>query len=283
MLLRDAIGKGIEANAAQEGSHLKLLAETPRNRGILDELKGHRPTPQHVFDYTQTVSRFAPTVLRDREAELAELRGFCLRPSGKSYCYWRGTAWAGKTALLATLVLAPRMSEVTFVPFFIRAGDQDDYQAFLRVVTLQLGVFLGEIPPSDPSHADLDSMLGEAAEKCRQEGRRLVLVVDGLDEDWYASRTKPRRRPSIASLLPERPPSGMRVIVSGRPDPPVPDDVPDGHPLLDAGVVRELAPSLHAKLSERRAKRDLTDMLEESPLSPQLLGLIVAAETGLSG
>ena len=156
MLLRDAIGKGIEANAAQEGSHLKLLAETPRNRGILDELKGHRPTPQHVFDYTQTVSRFAPTVLRDREAELAELRGFCLRPSGKSYCYWRGTAWAGKTALLATLVLAPRMSEVTFVPFFIRAGDQDDYQAFLRVVTLQLGVFLGKIPPSDPSHADLD-------------------------------------------------------------------------------------------------------------------------------
>jgi hypothetical protein len=281
-LLRDAIGKGIEASAAHEGSHLKLLADTLRDRGILDELKTHRPTPQHVFDYTQTVKQFVPAVLADREHELDELREFCLRPSGESYSYWRGTAWAGKTALLATFVLVPLVSEVTFVSFFIRAGDQDDYQAFLRVVTRQLGVFLGEIPPPYPSHADLDSMLGEAAERCRREDRRLVLVVDGLDEDWYASRTKPRRRPSIASLLPERPPRGMRVIVSGRPNPPVPDDVPEGHPLWDAGIVRELAPSSYAKLSERRAKRHLTDMLEEGPLSRQLLGLIVAAETGLS-
>jgi len=239
-----------------------------------------RSDPQHVFDYAQTVSRFAPPVLREREAELAELREFCTRPSGESYCYWRGTAWAGKTALLATFVLAPLMSEVTFVAFFIRAGDQDDYQEFLRVVTRQLGVFLGEIPPSDPSHADLDSLLGKAAEKCHREGRRLVLVVDGMDEDYYANKTKPRRRPSIASLLPERPPGGMRVIVSGRPDPPV--DVPEGHPLLDPAVVRELVPSAHAELSGRRAKRDLTDMLEDSPLSRQLLGLIVAAKTGLS-
>lgn len=125
-------------------------------------------------------------------------------------------------------------------------------------------------------------MLGNAADRCDQQGRRLVLVVDGLDEDWFANRTKPRRRPSIASLLPERPPGGMRVIVSGRPDPPIPDDVPESHPLLDPSVVRELAPSSSAKLSERRAKRDLTDMLDDGPLSRQLLGLIVAAETGLS-
>jgi hypothetical protein len=241
-----------------------------------------QPAPQHVFDYTQTVRRLAPTALQDREAELAELRDFCLRPSGESYIYWSGTAWAGKTALLATFVLAPVLPGVTFVPFFIRAGDQDDYQAFLRVVTRQLGVFLGEVPPSDPSHADFDSILGAAAEKCRQTSGRLVLVVDGLDEDWYASRTKPRRRPSIASLLPEQPPGGMRVIVSGRPNPPIPDDVPDGHPLLDPAIVRDLKPSSSARLSERQAKRDLTDMLEESPLSRQLLGLIVAAETGLS-
>jgi tetratricopeptide (TPR) repeat protein len=239
-----------------------------------------RPDRQHVLDYAKTVSRFAPAELRDRDAELAELREFCTRPSGGSYCYWRGTAWAGKTALLATFVLAPLMSEVTFVAFFVRAGDQDDYQDFLRAVTRQLGVLLGEFPPPDPSRADLDSMLGKAVEKCDREGRRLILVVDGLDEDWHAGRTRPRRRPSIASMLPERPPGGMRVIVSGRPDPPV--DVPDGHPLLDPGVIRELAPSSHAKLSERRAKRDLTDMLEDSPLSGQLLGLIVAAQTGLS-
>jgi hypothetical protein len=45
VLLRDAIGKGIEANAAQEGSHLKLLAETPRNRGSSPATAPAPPAP----------------------------------------------------------------------------------------------------------------------------------------------------------------------------------------------------------------------------------------------
>ncbi|KOX18464.1 hypothetical protein ADK67_36890 [Saccharothrix sp. NRRL B-16348] len=240
-----------------------------------------RPAPQHVLDYTHTVSRFAAPVLKGRDAELAELRDFCLRPSGESYSYWRGTAWAGKTALLAAFVLAPPdPEEVTLIAFFVRAGAQDDYQDFLRVVTQQLGVVLGEAPPPHPSRADLDSMLHSAARKCGEEDRRLVLVVDGLDEDYFANRSRPRRRPSIASLLPERPPDGMRVIASGRPDPPV--DVPKCHPLRDPGVARELVPSDHAAVIQQRAEQDLTDMLDDTALSRRLLGLIVAAGTGLS-
>ena len=78
-------------------------------------------------------------------------------------------------------------------------------------------------------------MLTQAAEKCQ----RLVLVVDGLDEDRGVT-TGPDAY-SIAALLPARPPAGLRVIVAGRPDPPVPADVPDDHPLRDPGIVRVLA------------------------------------------
>ena len=60
-----------------------------------------------------------------------------------------------------------------------------------------------------------------------------MLVVDGLDEDRGVT-TGPDAH-SIAGLLPADPPAGMRVIVAGRPNPPVPDDVPDWHPLRDPG------------------------------------------------
>jgi hypothetical protein len=78
-----------------------------------------------------------------------------------------------------------------------------------------------------------------AAEKCVHLGQRLVLVIDGLDEDRGV--TTSRDAHSIAELLPARPPAGMRVIVAGRPDPPVPADVPDDHPLRDPGILRALA------------------------------------------
>ena len=73
-------------------------------------------------------------------------------------------------------------------------------------------------------------MLAQTAEQCQ----RLVLVVDGLDEDGGVT-TGPDAY-SIAALLPTRgPPDGLRVIVAGRPDPPVPADVPDNHPLRGSG------------------------------------------------
>jgi hypothetical protein len=74
----------------------------------------------------------------------------------------------------------------------------------------------------------------------------------------------------------------MRVIVSGRPHPSGLDDLPDHHPLLDPRIVRTLTSSRHAQVSERQAKRDLMAMLDESLLSRLLLGLVVAAEAGLS-
>ena len=51
----------------------------------------------------------------------------------------------------------------------------------------------------------------------QQAGGRLVLVVDGLDEDRGVT-TGPDAH-SIAGLLPADPPAGMRVIVAGRPEP----------------------------------------------------------------
>ncbi|GGS32103.1 hypothetical protein AB0E75_27970 [Streptomyces griseoviridis] len=56
-----------------------------------------------------------------------------------------------------------------------------------------------------------------------------MLVVDGLDEDRGVTAGPDAH--SIATLLPRVPPYGMRVIVAGRPYPPVPGDVHADQPL----------------------------------------------------
>jgi len=71
----------------------------------------------------------------------------------------------------------------------------------------------------------------DAAGRAREAGRRLLLAIDGLDED--SGTTAGPGRPSIAALLPRRPPPEVRVLVASRPHPPIPDDVAGDHPLED--------------------------------------------------
>ena len=69
--------------------------------------------------------------------------------------------------------------------------------------------------------AHLLDMLAQAAQTCRHNGQRLVLVVDGLDEDlgWTTSTDAH----STAALLPPQPPAGIRIIVAaGRTRPSLP-------------------------------------------------------------
>ena len=66
----------------------------------------------------------------------------------------------------------------------------------------------------------------QAADRAAQNGRHLLLVVDGLDEDLH-----PPGSPSVASLLPTLAGTHTHVLVTSRPRPDLPEDVPDGHPL----------------------------------------------------
>jgi hypothetical protein len=53
------------------------------------------------------------------------------------------------------------------------------------------------------------------------------------------------------------PPAGMRVIVAGRPNPRIPDDVAPKHPLHDERIVRPLDPSPHAQGVQRLGDQEL--------------------------
>ncbi|MCD7443856.1 hypothetical protein K4B79_37325 [Streptomyces lincolnensis] len=235
--------------------------------------------------YWEQVRRIAPVELVDRDAELKDLAAFCTASRGPAYAWWRAGAWAGKTALLSWFALHPPAG-VRIVPFFVtaRLGAQNDVVAYVDVVLEQLAEISGEGIPAHLTPATREAHLlrlcAEAARVCGARGERLVLLVDGLDEDRGVT-TGPDAH-SIASLLPGRPEHGLRVLVAGRLNPPLPGDVPGDHPLRDPAAVRTLDPSPYAQAVRVEAERELKRLIGAGGLEYDLLALVTAAGGGLT-
>lgn len=265
----------------------------PRTRPVAERDDAHAPRsvasvqrPIMRSAYLYQVRRIAPRKLTGRHAELAELAAFCTAPGKTAYRWWRAPAWAGKSALMSWFVLNPPPG-IRLVSFFItaRLSGQGDRLAFVEAVLEQLAELIGVPVPTYLTdvnrEAHLLALVDQAAEACQQDGQRLVLLVDGLDEDL--SWTSSPEAHSIAAMLPPYPAAGMRIIVAGRSDPPLPADVPADHPLRDPAVVRPLSPSPHAQVVQHEAQRELKRLLHGTLAEQQLLGLLTAAGGGLSG
>lgn len=225
----------------------------------------------------QLVDDFAPTELEDRESELRNLVEFC---SGSAqYLRLQGRPWAGKTSLAAWFALNPPRGVVP-VWFFITARNarQSDSDAFTGAIVDQLAAIAGREPTGYDSPSVRGAMrsllLREAAQRVAQHGGVLLLIVDGLDEDQ--SLTLGGCGPSVASLLPERPPPNVRVLVTSRPNPDLPEDVKDGHPLRHCQVLN-LTATAAARHIEYAAKHDLRQALSGDRLQIDLVGLLTAA------
>ncbi|MBN1174861.1 MAG: hypothetical protein JXA67_22065, partial [Micromonosporaceae bacterium] len=224
-----------------------------------------------------------PGGLQGRAAELAELTAFCA--GDREYLWWKAGPWAGKSALLSTFVLNPPPG-VEVVSFFITARlvAQCDSNAFTEALLDQLSAIVGETVPGSLPPAARDTLrrvlLTAAINKVLAEGRRLVLVVDGLDED--RGHQPGSGLPSVASLLPKVCGDGLRIVVASRPDPELPDDVPADHPLRHHGQIRQLAASRYATEVATRAGRELQDLLHGDRLHQDIIGLITASGGGLT-
>lgn len=227
--------------------------------------------------YRAQLEDIAPELLDERDSELADIVSFC---SGtEPYRWLQGRPWAGKTALVAWLALHPPRGVVP-VWFFITAryAGQSDSDAYAAAVVDQLAAIAGREPATTGSPAARDGerrlLLKQAAERVARDGGTLLLVVDGLDEDL--SLLPGGSGTSIASLLPERLPPNVRVLVTSRPSPGIPPDVGGGHPLRHCPVV-ELTTSGAARHTEHEAKFDLRRALAGDRLERDVVGLLTAA------
>jgi hypothetical protein len=269
-------------DSARRSALRAMLPLWPENSEQLPDVLPALPGQLVTTAYLAQLADVAPAHLLDREVELDELVSFCA--GEQPYAWWQAGPWAGKSALLSWFVLHPPAG-VEVVSFFItsRLAGQSDSDAFTDALLEQLAALTEE-----PLHAVLEArvrrghtlrLLQAAANRCTEAGRRLVLVVDGLDED--TSTTSGIDRPSIASLLPRRPPPGVRVLIASRPHPELPHDVPGDHPLRTLAV-RPLSVSSHARGIEIAANNELTRLLKGSPFQREVLGLITACGGGLT-
>ncbi|MEV0299168.1 hypothetical protein [Nocardia sp. NPDC050710] len=222
--------------------------------------------------YVSQVREFLAPVngLQDRDHELEDLAAFCR--GDDPYLWIRAEPWAGKSALLSWFTLFPP-SEMTVIGFFItdRLADQNTHTAFTAAILDQLAVLLPDqqalIAAATINRDGLRSeLLTLAARREADNGRRLVLVVDGLDEDTG--------KPPIVTLLPPRPDANLRVIVASRHGPTLP--IPRNHPLAGAKT-RPLTSSPFAADVRDQAVTELGALLRGPVEHRDLLALITTA------
>ncbi|MFC9280047.1 trypsin-like peptidase domain-containing protein [Streptomyces collinus] len=245
-------------------------------------------TPVVGFDRIQEVyhaqlADIAPAELRDRETELSRLAEFC--GGADPYLWVQGPPWAGKTALAASFALHPPQGVVP-VWFFVtgRSTVQSHGGAYTAAVIDQLAAIAGRervLATTDVARdGERSLLLGEAAQDLAQRGGTLLLVVDGLDEDQSLHTGE---GPSIASLLPGRPPPNVRVLVTSRTRPGLPVDVASSHPLRRSGCrMLHLSANEAARHTEIEAKKDLRQLLAGDSLRRDLVGLLTAARGTLT-
>lgn len=231
--------------------------------------------------YQALLRDIAPPELKGRAEELRELVDFCAGP--ETYRWIQGRPWTGKTALVSWFALHPPRGVVP-VSFFItsRLAGQADSTAYTEAVVHQLAALVGReaSPHASPGvrEAERRALLAEAAERVAEDGATLLLVVDGLDEDQSAPDGA--TGPSIASLLPERLPPHVRVLVTSRPNPDLPLDVKARHPLR-GDVVRQLSSTGFARHLEHDAQFELSRALARDNLERDIVGLLAAARGSL--
>ncbi len=204
--------------------------------------------------------KLAPPVLVAREDEIARLHAFVAGP--ERLLWLVGPAFSGKTAVLAWFVLHPPEGVAVAACFLRRTTGDADARYVIDVLGRQLAVH-ADRPYLPAAHVstqrdDLLDLLDEAAAACAQRGQRLLLIVDGLDEDQT-----PEPGLAVASWLPgeDALPPNAWLLVAGR-----------------TGVTHRitLAPSEAAAGLEHTAKLEVQAARLGGGLVYPLLGLLAA-------
>ena len=223
----------------------------------------------------RSAAKWAPRVLVARDEDLARLAAFV--GSQQRWRWIQGAPFAGKTALLAWFALHPPEGVDVAACFLRRTTGQAHADYALGVLTRQLAQ-LAERPDYRPTTDlvdDFTDLLEDAAGACQQRGRRLLVLVDGLDEDQTVESGL-----RVARWLPdgETLPDNAWLLVASRAGVPIP--LPDRHPLT--AHIHELSVSVAATKIQVLAEAELTEAREAGGLVYDVLGMLAAAFGGLS-
>ena len=266
-----ANAEGTSSWASQVPNFIDPSGVTPTSRRALVTRRSLRAALQ-----------LAPPLLLNRATDLTELDRFA---TGDERWRWiHAKAFAGKTALMAWWSAHQQSDKVVVVACFLRrTRGENTAEYVIEVLSEQLAVLAD--PPREVEHrlttsAAADVMLHEllpaAAQAVENSGRRLVILVDGLDEysnaigklspsDWL---------PAVGDL-----PSSTALLVASRED--VPIDLGVGHPLEQHQ--HKLGPVAIAGRIQVLAREEIKLALaDEHSLAYRVLGFLAATGAGVS-
>lgn len=281
----------IELLQEQSQSHeitLTALVESLSNQESSDDATRFQATlTETTVETSRAVRAFlveqqvrTPSTVANRETEIGDLRTRVRHD--ETWWGWRGPPWAGKSTLIASLT-PERFPDADIVGFFIVGRDSmaNSQAAFLLALIPQLASLIGQATidiPSEPilRRQQFTGLLEDAGSVCMANGRRLLLLVDGLDEDVSLQKENSIEG-SIAALLPAILPPGVVAVVTSRPEPPLPGDVGSSHPLRDERIWHPLSPVPEAQASRTAAEAELRDLISSH------VGLALAAFPAAAG
>jgi hypothetical protein len=205
-----------------------------------------------------------------REHELAVLHEFT--SGDEPYLWLAGQPYAGKTTLAAAVAANPPPG-VMAIAFFVSRADGTRLADFRWAIADQLAILAEEDGSrfAQPTGYDINFLWQRAAERVAARGDRLLLVVDGLDEDDHQKRNEN----SIASQLPEHCPARSQVLVTSRLAPSIAFDVAETHPIRHCRR-ESLEPNEFSRASQTMVLRDLHEHLRD-PDRRDVLALLAAA------
>ena len=152
---------------------------------------------------------------------------------------------------------------------------------FLPIVPdlLILSMFLLEKWSDSFVSSTLLALLGYAAKVIGELGKRLVLIVDVLDED----RSGERELSYILRRLPKNNISNLVIILSSRPNPNMQDaaNLDSNHPARYCTMYL-LTQSPHAKVQQELADKALEEIHDKEQSYIELIAFLAIAEGGLS-
>ena len=258
----------LEAQAERSAAQRAGRPQRPDGPEFAPAPAGQRRRPAYWATVEEIRRRTG--VLTGRRDALADIASFATGSEG--YRCLTGKAWAGKTSLLAEAVSALREQVDVICCFLSRTAGSADSVQFLAAVVPQLASLLDEDSLA-PGLDEFWALWQWAAERAVRQERHLLLVVDGLDEDL-----RPPGQPSVTAVLPTAAGGFAHVMVSSRPHPGLPSDVPVGHPLRCVEPV-PVQPFSGAQELAALAEQEIDDLLRRDGdgLTTDVLGLLTAA------
>ncbi|MHA6781019.1 trypsin-like peptidase domain-containing protein [Pseudonocardia saturnea] len=238
--------------------------------------RGPRPA------YSATIDEFVERTpqLHDRADWLDRLTDFAQGRTPEPWMLVVGRAWAGKTALAAHLVRAVRDDVDTVAYFLSRRHGEARAPQVIASLTGQLAWLLQHPAPPSPDRDALNEAWRACAERAEELDRRLLLVVDGLDEDLGGPGAD---HPAVVAMLPTFTNRHTRVLLTSR-TAARPIDVDADHPAWRSPA--HLEPTTHVQRIEEEATSELDRLLAAregmGTSTYACLGLLTAARGPLT-